>query len=254
MNILVLGGRGESTNAVVNTLADHYDNLSFIQEDDMSMGIFFKKRIKKLGVITVLGQIAFMIFISPYLRKRSKNRIEEIKQTYALNVDNHYQSHVKYYHVNSVNDEATIETIALCKPDIVVVNGTRIISRQVLATIQVPVINMHMGITPKYRGVHGGYWALVSGDAEHCGVTVHMVNTGIDTGDVIRQKQISVEKEDNFVTYPYIQAGEGIRLELEILEIFERTGRIETQNVDLPSMLWTHPTIWQYLKNRRISR
>lgn len=254
MNILILGGRGESTNAVVNALADRYANLSFIQEEDVPMSTFLKKRLKKLGVVTVLGQIAFMACIPPCLKKRSKTRIEEIKQIYALNVDSHYQSHVKCYPVKSVNDEAAIEIIALCKPDIVVVNGTRIISRQVLETIQVPVINMHMGITPKYRGVHGGYWALVSSDAEHCGVTVHMVNTGIDTGDVIRQKQISVEKEDNFVTYPYIQAGEGIRLELEILEVFERTGRIETQNVDLPSMIWTHPTIWQYLKNRRISR
>lgn len=254
MNIIILGGRGESTNAVVNALADRYDELSLIQEDSVPIGTFLRKRMKRLGVATVLGQVAFMVAIPPYLRKKSINRIENIKQMYALNVDDHYQSHVKYYSVNSVNDAVTIDIIQRCRPDIVVVNGTRIISRQVLETVQVPIINMHMGITPKYRGVHGGYWALVSGDAEHCGVTVHMVNAGIDTGGIIRQKQIMVEKEDNFVTYPYIQAGEGIRLELEILDGFEKSGRIETKDVDLPSMIWSHPTLWQYLKNRRMSR
>lgn len=239
---------------MVNALADRYDNLALIQEEAVPMGTFLRKRMKRLGVVTVLGQVIFMALIPPYLKRKSRSRIEEIKRRYALNTDSHYQSHVEYYSVNSVNDAATMEAIRRCRPDIVVVNGTRIISKQVLEAVQVPIINMHMGITPKYRGVHGGYWALVSGDAEHCGVTVHMVNAGIDTGDVIRQKRIPVEKEDNFVTYPYMQAGEGIRLELEILEGFEKTGRIETQTVELPSEIWSHPTIWQYFKNRRMSR
>ena len=41
---------------------------------------------------------------------------------------------------------------------------------------------MHAGITPQYRGVHGGYWAVVNNDPEHCGVTIHFVDKGIDTG------------------------------------------------------------------------
>lgn len=254
MNILILGGRGESTNAVVNALADRYDKLSLILEDDVSLTTFFRKRIKKLGLITVLGQIVFMAVIPRYLKKKSRDRISELKRVYGLNVNGHYRDNVECHSVDSINSAAAIDTILLCRPDIIIVNGTRIISRQVLEAVQVPFINMHMGITPKYRGVHGGYWAMVNDDAANCGVTVHMVNTGIDTGDVIKQKRIEVEKEDNFVTYPYIQAGEGIRLELEVLEKFEKTGKIETQKIELPSMIWSHPTIWQYVKNRRKSR
>ena len=113
---------------------------------------------------------------------------------------------------------------------------------------------MHVGITPKYRGVHGGYWAMVNDDKENCGVTIHFVNTGIDSGEVIKQKRISVTPNDNFVTYPYIQTGEGIRLELEILKEFEKYGRIPTTKVDLPSHMWTHPTLVQYYKNIKKSR
>lgn len=64
----------------------------------------------------------------------------------------------------------------------------------------------------------------INDDAANCSVTVHMVNTGIDTGDMIRQKRIEVKKEDNFVAYPYIQVEEGICLEMEILDGFEKTG------------------------------
>src|SRR5438093_9923670 len=53
---------------------------------------------------------------------------------------------------------------AACTP--VVVNGTRIISEAVLTASDAVFINMHAGITPKYRGVHGGYWALYNGDGE----------------------------------------------------------------------------------------
>ena len=45
-----------------------------------------------------------------------------------------------------------------------VVNGTRILSRRMLESIDAVFLNMHVGITPKYRGVHGGYWALANGD------------------------------------------------------------------------------------------
>lgn len=254
MHVLILGGRGESTNAVVNALADRYDKLSLILEDDVPMTAFLRKRIKRLGVTTVCGQMAFVAIVPRYLRKKSRNRISEIKQAYDLNTDACYKDHVQCHHVDSINSDEAIGKILFCMPDIIIVNGTRIISKRVLDRIHVPIINMHVGITPKYRGVHGGYWALVNEDIDNCGVTVHMVNAGIDTGDVIKQKRIKVEKEDNFVTYPYIQTGEGIRLELEILENFEKTGEIDTQKVELPSMIWSHPTVWQYIKNRRKSR
>jgi folate-dependent phosphoribosylglycinamide formyltransferase PurN len=67
-------------------------------------------------------------------------------------------------------------------PDLVIVNGTRIISKKVLSSINSKFVNIHVGITPKYRGVHGTYWALVNNDVENSGVTVHFVDEGIDTG------------------------------------------------------------------------
>lgn len=254
MKILILGGKGESTNAVVNALSEKYSCISLILENGVPMVTFLKKRMKRLGLGNVLGQLIFRAFVPRCLRYKSRKRIDEIIRQYGLNIDFHYRDAVNCHFVGSVNDDETIEKIKSCKPDIIVVNGTRIISEKVLNSLSVPIINMHVGITPKYRGVHGGYWALANGDRENCGVTVHMVNAGIDTGDVIRQKRIEVEKEDNFVTYPYIQVGEGIRLELEILEEFAKTGKIETKAVELPSMIWSHPTIWQYVKNRRRSR
>ena len=51
--------------------------------------------------------------------------------------------------------------------DVIVVNGCRIISKKILNNVPAKFINTHEGITPKYRGIHGCYWALVNKDKEN---------------------------------------------------------------------------------------
>jgi methionyl-tRNA formyltransferase len=47
---------------------------------------------------------------------------------------------------------------------------------------------VHAGITPRYRGTHGGYWVLLNNDPGHCGVTIHLVDPGIDTGSIVARR------------------------------------------------------------------
>lgn len=254
MRIMVFGGRGASTNAVVHALSEQYDDIMVLFEDAVPRAQFLKKRIKKLGLRTVIGQVAFVSLIPRHLRRVSRKRIREIVQFYHLDQSDKFSDRVRIHTVSSINNDETIAYYNDFKPDVIVVNGTRIIAGSILDRIHVPIINMHAGITPKYRGSHGGYWAVVNDDKSNCGVTIHFVNKGIDTGGVIRQKRIETTSEDNFVTYPLLQTGEGIKLELEVLKELEETGKIETISVDLPSMIWSHPTLFQYLKNIRKSR
>ena len=85
------------------------------------------------------------------------------------------------------------------------VNGTRIISKKTLESVPATFINIHTGITPAFRGVHGGYWAMATGKKNLFGTTVHYVDTGVDTGGIIEQVFIEPPKQDNFYTYPYLQ-------------------------------------------------
>jgi phosphoribosylglycinamide formyltransferase 1 len=87
--------------------------------------------------------------------------------------------------VPSVNSNVGRALLRKLAPYVLLVIGTRIIGNETLHALDAPFINYHAGITPKYRGVHGAYWACVEGDTEHCGVSVHLVDTGIDTGPVL---------------------------------------------------------------------
>jgi methionyl-tRNA formyltransferase len=108
---------------------------------------------------------------------------------------------------------------------------------------------MHAGITPKYRGTHGAYWALYNNDMENAGVTIHLVDEGVDTGNIIYQSSVPITEKDNFVTYPTLQTCVGVDYEIKaIKDIID--GSLKTVSNDLPSCLYSHPTIWQYLYHR----
>jgi len=152
-------------------------------------------------------------------------------------------------YVESVNSNDTARLLKRYDPDAVVVNGTRIISKDIILSINSPFINGHMGITPRYRGVHGGYWALVNDDIDNCGVSVHLVDEGIDTGGIIYQDRIYITKQDSYVTYPFLQIAKLIPLiKATLQDVFADNLVVVEGTPD--SNLWYHPTLLQYIKYR----
>ena len=86
-------------------------------------------------------------------------------------------------------------------------------------------------------------------DRANCGVTVHFVDEGIDTGNIIDQKVITITDKDNFSTYPLIQLAAGVKLLINAVKAYY-DDNIQIQTISSESKLWYHPTIWQYLYYR----
>lgn len=240
----MLARKGASTNILYNALQSEFNIPAIILEEPVSKKEFLRKRINRLGLWKVFGQVLFQLIIVRILEVSSAKRKKEILLKYTL--DERPLPGEKVIHVRSVNDKECLATLQKLEPDIVLVNGTRIISGRILNSITAKFINTHVGITPKYRGVHGGYWALANNDKENCGVTIHYIDAGIDTGDIIYQEKIDVTGKDNFVTYPLLQLAKAIPfLKKALNDIF--TGTVVTKPNTLESLLWHHPTIWGYL-------
>ncbi len=245
----MLSGEGMSTNILYHSLQKHFEIDTVIIEKKVDRKDFLKKRIRKLGYLKVVGQILFQGVIAGRLKKNSAKRRLEIMQQFALNNATIPANKIK--NVDSVNSSEAIGLLQKLQPAIVVVSGTRIISKKVLESIDGKFLNIHAGITPHYRGVHGAYWALVNNDRENCGVTVHLVDAGIDTGEILYQQKITITPKDNFVTYPLLQLAEGIEfLKQAINDIFENKLRpIKTPG---KGNLWHHPTFTQYIFQRLV--
>ncbi len=237
-----------STVAEYNYLKKHYDFDALIVEQPVGKKQLIKRRIKKLGYFKVAGQVLFSLSVVPFLNRVSKRRIAEIKALY--NFGETPLDKAKVINVPSVNDVMCINELKRLLPDIVIVNGTRIISKNVLDAVKAVFINMHTGITPQYRGVHGGYWAMVNKDVAHFGVTVHLVDKGIDTGNILYQATTVPSSKDNFVTYPLLQFGEGIPLVKKAIDDVMQNKLTPMSHASANSKLWSHPSLWQYLRNR----
>ena len=247
--IVMLAGPGESTDILFHALDAEFGVHRIIVETPVSQKQLLKRRAEKLGWRTVLGQIAFKLLVAAPLVRAAQGRLRALKQTHGLNDQPLPPERV--IRVASVNDPACIAALQELNPDVVVVNGTRIIAKRVLTSVPCPFINTHAGITPLYRGVHGGYWALANDDAANCGVSVHLVDAGIDTGGIIAQALIEPGPEDTFATYPLLQLIAGMPL-LKAAVRSALTGAIQLRPApEGVSRLWSHPTLAEYQANRR---
>ncbi len=247
--VVLLCGRSFSSQVVYAALNEIGCDLSVILENPPSRWLRLRRRAKRLGLPTVTGQMAFQVIAAPVLARAARRRIAELRAQLP-HVSAEQLASVAH-HVASANDSNTGALIVGIEPALVVVNGTRILSGELLESIAVPVINMHMGITPCYRGVHGGYWAIAEGRHDLVGTTVHMVDAGVDTGRVLGRAFFSVTASDNFATYPYLhlKAGLPVLVNNVTAQLQGRSGQ-PAKPLDLPSKQRYHPTLLTYLRRR----
>ncbi len=224
-------------------LATRIDDLHIFVEHRISRRLLLRRRIARLGLARVAGQLGFMIF-ARVLGWWSRRRIKEILDVAQLKAE--WPAGCERIEVPSVNSSECIARLRRLNPKAVLVVGTRIISRAALSAVDAPFINYHDGITPKYRGIHGGYWAKAEGDLANFGVTVHLVDPGIDTGGVLYQARLVPTAADNYATFSYLQLSAALPL-LEWAAQDARAGTLTPQTVNLPSRLWSHPTLWSYV-------
>jgi len=244
--ILVLAVDSRTTWMLTNALLKEHSSVEVVLLDNHSKLNILVSRYKKNGLLNVFGQLIFFIFSKIFISQRSKYINDLIFQA---NLIDHNISNIKVVKLAFKEEFKLAEYFKKYDPDIVVINGTKILSKKILNSCNAKFINLHCGITPTYRGVHGAYWALVNNDIKNCGVTIHEVDSGIDTGLIYYQERITISKPDNFHVYPFKQYIVGIPLMLKAIKDIKENKVCYIQN-NQPSRLYQHPTIIQYLHSR----
>jgi phosphoribosylglycinamide formyltransferase-1 len=246
--IALLASDAPSTRIIYHRLKREFGDVQLILESRRSRYELFRRRLRRLGPLKAVGQAIFVATVMPILHRRAVRRIAAIKREYNLDDGPLGAGAVC---ISSVNSTEARRVLADLAPQVVIVSGTRIISAETLAAVDAPFINMHAGITPQYRGVHGAYWALADGAATLVGTTVHIVDAGVDTGPVIAQKTFKVSPDDSIATYGYLHVAAGLQVLVDAVRDAQRgilrpRGSISAA----PSRVWSHPTVWGYLAGR----
>ena len=98
---------------------------------------------------------------------------------------------------NNADFRAKLE---LLRPDAMIVVGYgRIIPQWMIALPPVGNINLHSSLLPKYRGAAPVQWAVACGETT-TGVTTMRIDAGLDTGDILLQREVAIAEEDTAET------------------------------------------------------
>lgn len=219
--------------------------MTVLREEPESKWTILSRRARLVGPIYAVGQAMCGIALK-IVGKSSRGRISEICTEHRLNANEPTNANVVA--IDSVNSGSCRQLLRELNPRVVAVYGTRIIGRGTLSSASAPFINYHAGITPKYRGQHPAYWALVAKDPQGAGVTVHLVDEGVDTGGILYQDTVSFVPSDNITTYQYVQMATALPLFIRSIEDALRNQLI-LKKVDLPSRKWFPPTLLSYFNN-----
>lgn len=121
-------------------------------------------------------------------------------QIYALinrnepGVDNWQRSYLKYIHSEPRVTLSTLEQMYEIENLIFLsVEYDRIIRPNKFNTKY--LYNIHFSLLPAYKGVYPSVWPILNGE-EYVGVTLHKMDTGIDTGDIIAQKRFRLSSQE----------------------------------------------------------
>jgi methionyl-tRNA formyltransferase len=125
-------------------------------------------------------------------RKETQHNINDIVEYSKLSSD-------KIIISTQMKDPEFIHEVVNLKPDIIVcAYWGYILPHEIISIPKLGCVNVHLGLIPYNRGKNPNVWPIIDGTP--AGVTVHYIDEGIDSGDIIRQREVEVEITDTSKT------------------------------------------------------
>src|SRR5262249_55148982 len=96
-----------------------------------------------------------------------------------------------------INEPAHADDIGALRPDLLACYGSSLIRAPLLTRFEGRFLNVHLGLSPYYRGAGTNFWPLVRGEPEFVGATFMHIDPGVDTGEIIHQMRARVLPGDS---------------------------------------------------------
>ncbi len=125
---------------------------------------------------------------------------------------------------SELNSKNTTDFVKSKNPDVVLIFGTHLVKDPLLSVLPKHTINLHGGLSPRYRGTATMFWPFYFLEPNHVGATFHYIVSEPDAGNIIHQSVPILEKGDKIhdvACKTIIQASKDV---IKLLEILERNG------------------------------
>jgi methionyl-tRNA formyltransferase len=140
----------------------------------------------------------------------------------------------------TLNSSRTLDWLVAAKVDAVLVYGTNLIREPLLSPFSGRMFNLHLGLSPYYRGTATNFYPLLNEEPEYVGATIHLIDSGIDSGPILRHARPDITALDRPHTIGCKAILAGIRAMIAVLGDV-RDGRCEA----VPQWPVAHPRLYR---------
>jgi methionyl-tRNA formyltransferase len=151
----------------------------------------FKSQVKRFGLLGTLSRASLAA---------ARNLSGQASQCRAglervLDTPN-FPAHVPVFQTTGVNSDETRALLHELDCDILCVYGTHVVADRTLSAAKVFALNLHTGISPRYRGADCEFWPIHNGEPQFIGVTVHSCTSALDGGAIFATARARLEPGD----------------------------------------------------------
>lgn len=189
LSVVILCGQSPRHIYFANEVCRFCQPLAIVQESGSHH--FFKKIFNLLTHPNKLWQK-----LSRWLRDRKRYRGNQEAKFFFGDQEPRLERSDLRIEVPYINDEQVLSIIDRHQPDVILVFGTSLLKGPLLEKGKLGIINLHGGLSPEYRGADCTFWALYNREPEKVGCTIHYINAGIDTGNLIAHVCPEVKEND----------------------------------------------------------
>lgn len=95
-----------------------------------------------------------------------------------------------------LNSAETLRFLQDARADALLVYGTNLLKPPLLDAFAGRIINLHLGLSPYYRGTATNFYPLLNDEPEYVGATVHLIDAGIDSGPILHHARPVITADD----------------------------------------------------------
>ena len=148
--------------------------------------------------------------------------------------------------VPHINHPDVLDLAERLKPDVIAVFGTSLIRGDLLTKGRLGIVNLHGGPSPNYRGADCTFWALYNGEPDQVGCTLHYIDAGIDTGNLIAHIFPEVKEGDDELTLFWRAVRDSAEAYAELFERLERGERFGQTQLSMGHLYQVKDRMWRH--------
>lgn len=101
---------------------------------------------------------------------------------------------IRYQFTSDFHSAESLKFVADSNCQLIAFTGGGLVRQSLIEIAGLGVLNCHMGVLPKYRGMDCTYWCALNRDRGNIGFTIHLMDTGVDTGPIFKAYPVDVSQ------------------------------------------------------------